>query len=993
MKNIFKTVAAFALTLMAAGCTREQFQEITELSLKRCLEPQNLSAKVDLTTGEDVTFSWDVNKDADAYELVIVTDESKLATTDSGFEVLASDVPYVKHLTADQEYFFKVRAYKLEAEDAETGVRLPVESSYSNWAVFDGGTKTYAVKDNLFLEVASRSASSVSLKWSKDVSDYQEVTNLSAVPVKGGKTVKKDLSDAEKTAAAATIDGLESSTEYQITLFYFSASRGTKDVWTSPSAGEALKVSTSDALKSALASGQDVYVEASGSPYDIGSVVIPNGLRMLGGNDADGNKPVVTGKLQITADFNGDIYIDNIAFDGDGATDRIVDFKSGNADVGKVSFINLDIYNYTGGFFYKQDTPNVMNLGEFVMTGCYVHDITGSGGDGFDIRANGHIGKMTVTNNTFQDGFRDCFRVDAGSSTYPNSNTLGDFVFENNTVKNVSLINKAFFYIRAPWDSQTIRKNLFLWEDDGATEAGNSKALLYFQADLPTSLKGSDNYVYQHSIDWFSKVSATNAGFKVLNQDPCYNSKGNFFQLAIQELIDNEIGDSRWWISYVEKPEDLTQNVVSAPHVWNLQDASLFAGEVKNSRVRDELLLVGTEQTPLNADGGINFLSATVVSRKGMPEEGYTAFKVDAPGSVDILLSDPNKAGGSVVVLLIDDNGIAVQGGAAVSSTGVQKILVPKVEGPGTIYIYALGAVSMTKLAWSADTEGGNKVLATPKLNVDPVTVMEGDETEISVSWAEVEHAATYQLKFNKKTVELEDGALSYTVPAETISGLKAGLYGFTIVALPAEDDIYYQESETGTASIAIQPKGEQPQETVKTLTWDFTADFDAKIEVSDSQLYQYDGGAVSVVASPSATEALYFAPYSKKISHAEKLCDADGITYHPITYSGGDAYMFVYTAKSGTLKVTATVGKSVTETGACDIQLATGPEVVTRKKLTTFGDKEALSRYDPSVAGMDAKTFEWEITNISGAPQVIAITKPSGANSPWIFKVEFEVQ
>ena len=825
-KNILKvSLAVLAAAALFAGCAKKEFEEITEITLSRCLEPQNLSARVDAATGDNVVFGWDVNKDAQLYLLTVYGD-AELTKEVKNWELAPSAVPFLTRLTADEKYWFTVQAFRVDAD----GFR--VEESASKIAVYDSesGIKTYAVKDNLFLEITGVSENSVSLAWSKDVSDFEEVTDLQAVPVKGGKTVKKELSAAEKAAAAATIDGLEASTEYQITLFYLSASRGTKDVWTSPSAGEAVKVNTSDALKSALASGQDVYVEASGSPYEIGSVVIPNGLRMLGGNDEEGNKPIVTGKLQITADFTGDIYIDNIAFDGAGATDRIVDFKSGNADVDKVSFINLDIYNYTCGFFYKQNNAGVLNLGEFVMTGCYVHDILGSGGDGFDIRANTHIEKMTVTNNTFQDGFRDCFRVDAGSSDFPNSNTLGDFEFKNNTVKNVSLINKAFFYIRAPWNSQVISKNLFLWEDDGATEAGKSKALLYFQADLPTSLNGSDNYVYQHSIDWFSKVSAANAGFKVLNQDPCHNSKGNFFQLAIQELIDNEIGDPRWWIPYVEKPEDLTQNVVSAPHVWNLQDASLFAGEVKNSRVRDELLLVGTEQTPLNADGGINFISASVLSRRGMTEEGYAAFKVDGPGSVDILLEDPNKAGGSVVIALVDDNGLNVQGGAAVSSDGVQKILVPKVDGAGIIYIYALGAVSMTKLAWSADTEGGNKVLATPKPVVEPVTVKEGEAVEVTVTWNAIDHAANYVVVFNKKAYEPQIET-TFTVSADDIAALKAGLYNFTIQAFPEKETIYYVKSDVGTAALAIQPKGGEEEAQEITLTWDFSdADWQAAL-------------------------------------------------------------------------------------------------------------------------------------------------------------------
>ncbi|MBR1887148.1 MAG: DUF4957 domain-containing protein [Bacteroidales bacterium] len=994
-KNILKvSLAVLASVAVLAGCAKKEFEEITEITLSRCLEPQNLSARVDVATGDNVLFGWDVNKDAQLYLLTVYGD-AELTNEVKNWELEPSAVPFLTRLTADQKYWFTVQAFRVDAD----GFRI--EESASKIAVFDSesGIKTYAVKDNLFLELTGISENSVSLAWSKDVSDFEEVTDLQAVPVKGGKTVKKELSAAEKTAAAATIDGLEASTEYQITLFYLSASRGTKDVWTKAAQGSAVRISTSEELKSAAASGGEYYLAYSEAPYSMGTAAPSSSFSVVGELGPDGVRPVVSGSVALDNlnNASANIYFESITFDGGGTSSRLVDQTAKTTPVvGSIKYVNCGVTNYKCGFFYDANDDALVTISEFILESCDIWNVIGTGGDAFDIRKAADIKSIKFVNNTIYDGIRSFFRIDANDNI-----KLGTIEFSNNTVKNVATMddsnNRGVFAIRVPYEL-ILKNNLFLWEDTPGKEGQNAdkkwlELAHLFQDNSNTvvpTLNASNNYSYAHGDAFFAKVSAADAGFTVMNVDPCYNSKGNFFNLAAQDLIEKQVGASKWWLSYVEKPEDLTQNVVSAPHVWNLQNATLFAGEVKNSRVRDELLLVGTEQTPLNADGGINFLSATVLSRRGMPEEGYAAFKIDAPGSVDILLADPAKAGGSVVIALADDNGLNVQGGAAVSSDGVQKILVPKVDGEGTIYIYALGAVSMTKLAWSADTKGGNKVLATPKLNVDPVTVMEGDETEIAVSWAEVEHAASYQLKFNKKTVELEEGALSYTVPAETIAGLKAGLYGFTIVAVPAEEDIYYVESETGMASIAIQPKGEEPQETIKTLTWDFTADFDAKIEVSDSQLYQYDGGAVSVVASPSATEALYFAPNGKKISNAEKACDADGITYHPITYGGGDAYMFVYTAKSGILRVTATVGKSVTETGACDIQIATGPEVVARKSLTTLGDKEALSCYDPSVAGMDAKTFEWEITNTDGTPKVIAITKPSGANSPWIFKVEF---
>ena len=81
---------------------------------------------------------------------------------------------------------------------------------------------------------------------------------------------------------------------------------------------------------------------------------------------------------------------------------------------------------------------------------------------------------------------------------------------------------------------------------------------------------------------------------------------------------------------------------------------------------------------------------------------------------------------------------------------------------------------------------------------------------------------------FNKRTQDPQTET-TFTVAAEDIAALKAGLYTFTVQAKPREDDIYYQKSELGSASFAIQPKGGEEMKEV-TLTWDFSdADWQAE--------------------------------------------------------------------------------------------------------------------------------------------------------------------
>ena len=837
MKNILKAAgAAFATLAIITSCVGEKpFDEITELSLARCLEPQNLSVKVDLATGDYVTFSWDVNKDAGAYSLVVYSDET-LKTKALSKTVAPADVPYTVRLDADNQYWFTVQAYRLDAE----GQR--VEGSESKIAVYDGHATTYAVKDNLFLEVTGRTDNSVSFVWSKELSDYKEVTHFKATPVKGGDAIQLDLTDAQKNAAAATVSGLKASTEYQFVLYYMSASRGAVDAWTMAAPGTMTQVSTSDELVANVTAGGEIYLKLSGSPYTLGGSKPTASVHIVGEMDAAGNMPVVTGNFDVSSicASGTSIICENIIFDDQASHNHLVNYSGGATTLGDIKFINCGITNFKAGLFYNNKTGDgdVLTVGDIVFDSCDIYDMAAAmAGDCVDFRKSTHstVKSIQVVNCTVWNGIRTFFRL--GDQAGEDLTITNGVKFENNTVKAVSVVdnsnNRGIFAIRVPVD-MSLKKNLFLYVDGGKTAEDVEDYAQLFQNKgetvIPT-LTASDNYAYACGKDFFKKQEAAGAGFAVLTADPCYNSKGNFFQLANQDLASKKVGASKWWIAYVEKEEDLTQNEVGFFHTWNLQDASLFAGEVKNSRVRDELLLVGTEATPLNADGGINFLGASVLTKKGVPTEGYVSFKIQHDGSVDLQVSDPGKTGASVVVALQDDNGFVVKGGAVASAynSGVQKILIPDLKGEGTVFIYSTGAISLTKLAWSPDVIGGNRVLETPKPVVDPVTLTEGDATDVTISWNYILNASSYIVVFNTKAYPAQNENI-FTVPGEEIAQLKAGLYNFTVQALPREDDIYYVKSESGAASVAIQPQAGSGSEVVEvSMVWDFSnADWQA---------------------------------------------------------------------------------------------------------------------------------------------------------------------
>ena len=164
MNKIKYAILALATLVAAASCSTKEFDEITELNLSRCLAPMGLNARVSAAQGDVVTFSWDVAKDAEAYNFVVYTDAAGTQVYLSE-TVLPSQVPYQKKLEADQTYWFSVQATATGKGDSKI-------------AFLDKSFKTFAVKDNLFLKVSGRTVNSVSLAWSTEVADFEEVDRI-----------------------------------------------------------------------------------------------------------------------------------------------------------------------------------------------------------------------------------------------------------------------------------------------------------------------------------------------------------------------------------------------------------------------------------------------------------------------------------------------------------------------------------------------------------------------------------------------------------------------------------------------------------------------------------------------------------------------------------------------------------------------------------------------------------------------------------------------
>ena len=854
MKTINRIFAALAIlgTLGFAGCVDNEFDEITELNLSRCLEPVGLNARVNSSLGDVVTFSWDVAKDAQSYLLTVYTDKA-MSQQYLQETVSPSAVPYQKKLEADKTFYFTVQALA----DGKQG---------SNIAAFGKGISTYAVKDNLYMKVSARTDKTVSLAWSTEIADSDEVDRIEYGFPGSDDRGSHTLSASEISEGAATIDGLAASTNYEFILFYKSAVRGQVNAWTTPDVNGYTKVTSLDALLNAVKTpGAKILLGLEGSPYDIEALDISNGFSILGEGAADGSMPVLTGEFHVADNWTSgsDLYFEGVEFSGRPTTLAPSGFgfafqnknggTVGGKEIGNLTYKNCIITGYTKGLMYEWGQPMV--FGDIAYESCEISNINADGtvgGDVFDIRQATTIGKLSFVNNTIYQGMRTFVRVDAG--------TLGSLVFENNTLANLCFVDNAnnagVFGLQIVPGSMSLKNNLFLNMVDKAT-LGSANAKYKTADDLGVS--ATNNWYYNLVGTYFTDSwPAGRTSFSALAEDPCFNAAGGMFNLLPDSEINGaNVGASKWWTPYVEEPEDLTLNTLSGNKTWDLSNAKYFSGNIKKQIVRDGLFISGAEKNAIAAgDGTLAFSEAAVTNRYGMPSAGYLAFKVDKPGSLLIKAVDPEGHGNHFVIGVGQEGGssVTVKGGvsALADMDNAQKVLITSITEECLVYIYPSGPISLEQLAWSTDVTPVNTALPTPEPKASPSSISSGEAADITISWPAMENAGSYSIVFNGKTYPVSEGN-EYVIGGTTTGMLDAGSYKVEVYANPAASDIYNTESAAGVAVFAVLPRGggEGGSAFVVTSTDELLAAIDAGKEEITLAPGNYELGGQMTVSAP----------------------------------------------------------------------------------------------------------------------------------------------
>lgn len=855
MKKLFRNIMIAASLVMggfSVSCTSVA-DEITSLDLARCLEPLNLEHTI--SNGDSVIFSWDLVTGSNQYALQIAEDTNIFES--EGGEIIANvisrvvpadEVPYGIKLVADQRYFFRVQAQVAD------GSKAP-----SKWAEAIDAVETYAVRSNLNPKVTDRTSTSISISWDVD----PDVTHI-LYTTRDGAEGRYDLTDGDIAAGTATVSGLTPSTDYTVGLYYMSANRGELSLYTKPAFdGSEAVVSTLEGLQAAFKDGAPkVRLTMDGSPYELGQADLVGNMEIYGEEAADGTRPVILGEIHIATASLEKFYSEGIEWNGNGYTNGfLIQLKNGgglsDVQIGSITYKNCTVTGYSKGIMYEWGQG--MNLENYIIDGCTVYDIQGSGGDGFDIRqATTTLGNLTIRNSTIYSGFRSFIRLDADVKV------SGKIDLNHNTIMALSTTdestnNRGVIGIRATDASGkvTVSDNIFLNMTGFSTMISASEANL--GAD---QMAFAGNYFYNVAETFFtdkcSEAAATAGGGSVLAADPCFNSEGLIFNLTNANLISAGAGDPRWLVEYVEPPIDNNLTLITGAKTWDLTDGTIFNGDIDVTQVKDQLRFIASDENMILLENGlIKFTAAGEISRAGIPTAGGLEFIVDKPGSVLIKTADYDDFSGNHVVISLNGT---VKGGAAtnVNMGNVQKIVITDIAEATSVFLYPSGPIAIESLAWSNDTAQVNTALPAPEVTLDPAMMTQGQATDVTVSWNPVENAASYSVSFNNGSSETVTET-SYVIPGSQTGFLQAGGYSVRVFANPAEGDIYNTSSSAGYASLTVLSSGQGGSGTSVASVEDLFNALSAGIGEIELEAGTYD--FTSITANGLSEDGVYTIP------------------------------------------------------------------------------------------------------------------------------------
>lgn len=524
-------LGAGALTL--SSCS-EPMDEITDLFYGRIFSPTDLEVKNINENSADLV--WNSSKGADEYFIEVYEDDS---LTFAGTPIISTQETTnsrtLELLTYDTDY--SVRVYARNSEDRNRDSKASEVYFHTSAQQILNSIKEDDILDR-----------SVSVSWPEEedkasliiVSDYESKEVVAT----------HEITDAEREAAKATVDGLNPETKYSVKLYYVAngiqKERGSKTFTTIVDLNGAIVVSPEDDIQSIIKNASDgdvlalkpgkFVVKSSSDDESItaGSIVVSKNITIKGIYPT--KVPTINGRFEIQD--GATLAISQVNLDGAGTSgDQCFNFKG--TQVGGLSVENAEIKNYGKGVHYVNVEAKVPYI---KYVNCLIHDITCDGGDMFDCRK-GCIDEFVLSKSTVYNSCasRDFIRFDDASAA-----------FEGATPK-VSVTNctidaaanaggKRLLYVRfvgnvIEWKNNLVTNTAGVWSNQSKTSVPEFFNNVYNGCAKLNVLDGAEG----GKTNLFVDESKTEA-------DPKYkNTEEGDFTITNESVSKLKVGDPRWY--------------------------------------------------------------------------------------------------------------------------------------------------------------------------------------------------------------------------------------------------------------------------------------------------------------------------------------------------------------------------------------------------------------------------------------------------------------
>lgn len=517
--------------LSVASCS-DPMEEITELILGRELSPINLEVKnVKETTA---LLKWNESGTASGYTVQVYADDS-LSFTSS--PVLTKDITsselQLDGLTYDTRYSVKVIA-----KDASDSSR----DSKASTLFF----RTSAQQIFNVIEEDNIGDRSVVVSW---LAGETEVSELRAFDQSGALISTHIITDAEKAAATAKVDGLSPETRYTLKLYYNQngvlKERGSKAFTTIVDLNGAILVRPTDDIADLVANASDgdvfaltggtFVVKSESESVSAGALIVSKSITIKGIYPT--RIPTINGRFELND--GASLTINQVNFDGTGTSgDQTFNFKGTN--VGGVSVDNAEIRNYTKGVYYVNVAAKVPYI---KLNNCIIGNITCEGGDMFDCRK-GCIENLSITNSTIYGSCaaRDFVRYDDASASFEGATS--SVTIDHCTIDGAANTSgKRLLYVRfvgtaITWTNNIVTNTTAVWSNQSKTSVptfGNNN--VYYGCAKLNVLDGAEG----GKTNLFVDEKAT-----VLDPQFTDAANGNFM-IKNESVSKLKAGDPRWY--------------------------------------------------------------------------------------------------------------------------------------------------------------------------------------------------------------------------------------------------------------------------------------------------------------------------------------------------------------------------------------------------------------------------------------------------------------